>query len=489
MKILLTSAEVDPFAKVGGLADVVGSLPKALRAHGMDARILMPHYGFLDVQRFGIKPLFSFTYAHRSGNIEVTLSRADHDGTPVYFVRAPWYFGEERTVYGDWNYDMPRFVFFNQLTIEVIAQLQAREGWLPDVVHANDWHTGFTPFLIADRQKWDESWRGMGSMFSIHNMAYQGDNAGGWCWNHGVPGRDHPELVGRGLSDNMLATAIAYSDIITTVSPRYSIEIQFAHQGYGLHNLLRVRTLDLHGILNGIDTKQWDPATDQTLVSPFNAENFLEQRPINKAQLQRDSNLAVRDDVLVIGLVSRLVWQKGLDLALPAMARLLADQDVQFVGLGAGEPFYADQFYRIGQDFHWKARTFVGFNATIANRIYGGCDLFLMPSHYEPCGIGQMVAMRYGALPLVRETGGLADTVDNYDDADGAHGTGFVFAWEEVDAVYNTLLWAVNTFRERKSAWQNMQRRGMQVDFSWERSAAEYIALYKQIGERHGRTG
>jgi starch synthase len=283
-----------------------------------------------------------------------------------------------------------------------------------------------------------------------------------------------------------MAVALAYSDIITTVSPRYAVEIQFAGQGYGLHNLLRGRTLDLYGILNGIDTIQWNPATDKTLVSPYDAATVAVKRPANKAQLQLDSGLEVAADIPVIGLVSRLVWQKGLDLALPAVERLLETHDVQFIGLGAGEQQYVDMFYYLGQRYHWKAHAFVGFNATVANRIYGGCDIFLMPSHYEPCGIGQMVAMRYGALPLVRETGGLADTVENYDDADGKYGTGFVFAWEEVDAVYNTLVWAIDTYKQRKGAWRAMQQRAMNTDFSWERSAGEYVKLYGQIKERRG---
>lgn len=483
-KVLLTSAEVDPFAKVGGLADVAGSLPKALRQHGIDARVLMPHYGFIDAARFGIQPLFSFEYLHRSGNYAVQVSQTEHDGVPIYFVRAPWFFGVESAVYGDWDYDMPRFIFYNQVTIEVIAELQRRTGWLPDVVHANDWHTGLTPFLLHERKKTDPTFAPIGSMFSIHNMAYQGDNAGGWCWNHGVPARTHPELVARGLTDNLMAGALVYSDIITTVSPRYAIEIQYPYQGYGLHDLLRTRTADLHGILNGIDTELWNPATDSVLAAPFDATTFREQRPINKRQLQADVGLPIRDDVPIVGLISRLVWQKGLDLALPAMRRLLETRDVQFIGLGAGEKVYADEFYKIGQDYPGKARTFVGFNAATANRIYAGSDLFLMPSHYEPCGIGQMIAMRYGSLPLVRETGGLADTVSNYDNADGESGTGFVFDWEEVDAVYNTLLWAVDAFHQRKSAWQRMQARAMTTDFSWRRSAAEYADLYAQIKAR-----
>ncbi|MCC6616203.1 MAG: glycogen synthase [Anaerolineae bacterium] len=484
MKILLTSAEVDPFAKVGGLADVAGSLPVSLKQLGVDVRILMPHYGFIDTQRFDIRPLFSFPYLHRTGVYQIEISEALLQDVPVYFLRAPWFFGEEPAVYGDWNFDMPRFVFFNQAIIAFMLEMEQRFGWLPDVVHVNDWHTGLTPFLIDEQRQKTSSWAHIGTMMSIHNIAYQGDNCGGWCWDHGVPERTHPELVARGLTNNMLATGLIHSDIITTVSPRYAVEIQFAYQGYGLHELLRIRTLDLYGILNGIDTVAWDPAIDGQLVSRFDADTFVEARPPNKHQLQIDAGLTVREDVFLIGMVSRLVWQKGIDLALPALRRLMEQHDVQFVGLGTGEKHFNDEFYQLGSDFQWKAKTFVGFHATIANRIYAGCDLFLMPSHYEPCGIGQMLAMRYGALPLVRDTGGLADTVTNFDNDAADQGTGFIFQTEDVDAVYNTLVWAMQTYQDKRAAWQRMQERAMRMDFSWERSARDYITLYDKIVER-----
>ena len=227
-------------------------------------------------------------------------------------------------------------------------------------------------------------------MLTIHNMAYQGDHIWKFAWDLGIPGRNHPELQRRDLGDNLLAIAITYSDIITTVSPRYAVEIQFPYQGYGLHGLLRSRVIDLYGILNGIDTDLWNPETDPKIVEHFNADNFRSQRSPNKRQLQIDAELEVRDDVLVIGLVSRLVEQKGLDLAFPALRQLLGETDVQFIGLGSGEPQFNDMLLRLGEDFHWKARAFVGYNATVAQRIYAGSDLFLMPSHYEPCGVGQM---------------------------------------------------------------------------------------------------
>ena len=485
MNVLLISAEADPFAKVGGLADVVGSLPKALRKLGMDARVLMPYYQFIDPNRFGIEAFFSFKLTRPTGTTGVDILQATHEGVPVYFLRGWPYFGEERAVYSNWDMDVPRFVFFCQAAIGMIDALLENGGWFPDVVHVNDWHTGLIPFLIEQKRQSDPRWAGVGTMIGIHNMAYQGEHVGGWLWELGVPGRSHPELVRQGLTDNMLAMGIAYSDVVTTVSPRYAIEIQYPYMGYGLDTLIRTRADDLYGILNGIDYDVWNPETDPLIVHNFNADNFVEKRPPNKRELQIESKLAVREDVPLIGMVTRLVWQKGIDLALPAMRRLLAGHDVQFVALGSGEPEYNSQLFRLGADFHWKASANIGFNAAVAQRIYAGCDLFLMPSHYEPCGIGQMNAMRYGALPVVRETGGLADSVTNYDNADADVGTGFMFAWEEVDAVYNTLIWAIETYQRRPDAWRRMQARALRTDFSWRRSAQEYEMLYQKAAQRH----
>jgi starch synthase len=233
-------------------------------------------------------------------------------------------------------------------------------------------------------------------------------------------------------------------------------------------------------ILNVLYTDVMTPATDPLIVSNFDDDNFPEKRPPNKRQLQMDLGLEVRDDVAVLGIVTRLVQQKGIDLLIPALRRLLRTTDVQFVGLGSGEPQYDQEFSRLGQDYWWRARTYIGYNAALAQRIYAGCDLFLMPSHYEPCGIGQMLAMRYGALPVVRETGGLADTVTNYDDGAAERGTGFVFQWEQSDALYNTIRWALDTFHGRPVAWKRMQRRAMQTDFSWDNSARQYIDVYRR---------
>ncbi len=485
MNVLFISTEADPFAKVGGLADVVGSLPKALSQLGVDARVLMPFYGFIDPARFNIHYFFSFEHTNRRGTTHIDIFMTEHDGVPIYLLRALPFFGQEQTVYSDWDGDMPRFIFFDLAVLDAVYHLRERTKFMPDVLHVHDWHAGAIPFLVDNRRLFDPDWRKVGVVLSIHNMQYQGEYSGGWMWEYGVAGRNHPQLQARNLGDNMLAMAISYSDIVTTVSPRYAQEIQYPYMAYGLDSLIATRLPDLHGILNGMDIDLWDPATDPLLVANFSADTFREQRIANKRQLQAECGLPVRDDVPLIGMVSRLVEQKGLDLAFPALRALLGEADVQFVGLGSGEPRFNDQMAALGNDFYGKARTFVGYNAAVAQRIYGGSDIFLMPSHFEPCGVGQMIAMRYGSLPLVRETGGLADTVANYDDGDAEVGTGFVFQWQQPEAVLGTLRWAARTFRERKDAWERMQERAMRQDFSWDTSAREYIRHYEEARRRH----
>jgi len=481
--VLFVSAEVAPFAKVGGLADVAGSLPKALRRLGVDVRVVMPLYGFIDQPRYSIQPAFHFDFARQSGTHGVDVFHTVYDGVPVYFLRSLPFFGNENAVYSDWDWDSPRFIFLCQMTMAFADALREREGWSPDVVHVNDWHTALIPFLIEQRRD-EPAWATTGHMLSIHNLAYQGDNVTHFLMQEHIPPRQHPDLLSRGLENNLLAIAIAYSDIVSTVSPRYAIEIQYPYMGYGLDDLVRTRVNDLYGILNGIDVETMNPETDPLLVANYNADNFAERRILNKRQLQADSGLEVRDDVPVIGIVSRLVWQKGIDLALPALRRLLLDTDVQLVALGSGDPDLQHQMWRLGQDFHWRASVFIGYNATVAQRIYAGSDLFLMPSRYEPCGVGQMLAMRYGSLPVVRETGGLADTVQNYDNGPADRGTGFTFEWEEPQAVLGTLRWALETYWERPEAWRRMQHRAMTTDLSWDKSARQYVDLYRQIIEK-----
>lgn len=479
MNVLFVSAEAYPFAKVGGLADVVGSLPGALRKHGVDARVIMPGYGFINHEKYGINQLFSFEFTHHEGTSHIQVFSTVQNGVPFYFVQGWPYFGNEKTTYTQWDWDSPRFIFFNQTALALMWELRTRLDWFPDVVHVHDWHTGLLPFLL-DEKRSDPTWGHVPTMLTIHNLAYQGDYLGGWMFKAGIPGRHHPHLVYQNLTDNMLAIAIAHSDVVTTVSPRYALEIQYPYMGYGLDGMIRTRADALHGILNGLDTDVWNPATDPRIAANYDANSVEGRRILNKRELQRRLDLPQRDDVPLVGVVSRLVWQKGMDMALPALRSLAETTDYQAVVLGTGEYDLENALWHLGHDHGGKVRAVLAYDGHLAQLIYAGSDIFLMPSHFEPCGMGQMAAMRYGSLPLVRETGGLADTVENYDNNDGHAGTGFVFQWEEASAVLGTLHWAIDTYNNRPDAWQRMQHRAMQRDFSWHTSALQYINLYRR---------
>ena len=478
MKVLLASAEAVPFAKVGGMADVLGSLPAALRQAGLDARVILPGYGFIDHEQFDIEHLFDFDHSHRLGVNTVSLFSCEHQGIPFYLLQSAPYFGLEGDVYGDWNWDMQRFIYLNQALMATLSALEERAGWFPDCVHINDWHTSLLPFMIREHGG-AGLWAQLASVLSIHNIAYQGNHAGGFLWHRGVHGRHHPDLLELGLTDNLLGIGIAYSDMISTVSPRYAEEIKYAYAGYELAPLISRRADDLRGILNGLDCDLWDPATDPMLVTNYDCENFVSMRPPNKSHLQSRARLPVRHDIPLVGVVSRLAAQKGFDMALPALRNVLGARDMQLVVLGTGESDIEQAFWQLDQDFGDKATAFLHFDGALAQQIYAGCDIFLMPSHFEPCGMGQMMAMRYGALPLARETGGLADTVINYDNGAGESGSGFLFQWQEAQAVEGTLNWALDVFDERPDAWRRMQERGMRSDFSWQKSAGQYVELYE----------
>jgi len=484
VNILFVSAEASPFAKVGGLGDVIaaGSLPTALRDMGVDARVIMPLYGIIDYAKYDIKPHFSFHLPRAVGDAHIVVHHTVWENVPFYFIESWPFFGEETSIYNDWHTDMPRYIFFCQAAMAVAWELREQDGWFPNVMHVNDWHTGLIPFFLRSSSH-KPVWADVRSMMTLHNVAYQGEHASIFAIELGIAPRDHPALDRMDLGDNLLATGIAYADFVTTVSPRHADEIQYSYMGYGLEGLIRTRTHEnkLYGVLNGIDVEQFNPKTDPHLLNNYDVDTFVEARRKNKQQIQEFAGLEVREDVPLIAIVSRLVWQKGIDLAIPALRSILEERDVQLIALGTGEPELSQELRRLGEDFQDQARVFIMYDATLAQRIYSSADLFVMPSHYEPCGIGQMLAMRYGALPVVRETGGLADTVENYDNADAEEGTGFLFLWEEASALVNTLHWAINTYTQRPEAWKRMQRRAMQLDFSWERSAATYKRLYERV--------
>ncbi len=452
----------------------------------------MPLHGVIDRAKYGIKPAFRYVFTRRNSSGDIVIHYTEYDGVPIYFLETWPFFGEGRDIYGDVDWDSKRFVLFSQAILATIGHLRAGTGdlepWSVDVIHVNDWHTALASFLL-EQARGDPAWAHVGSVLSIHNMAYQGWEAGGVLFDAGVHGRHHPDLVYQDKTDNLLGIGIAYSDMVSTVSPRYATEIQYPRFGEGLEGLVRLRNIDgdVRGILNGIDVDRWNPSTDPWVVNRFGPDSFVEARAKNKAALQEESGLAQRPDVPLIAMITRLVEQKGADLAIGALYRLLADTDCQFIMLGTGDPALETAMRRLCNTFAWKATPYIKFDAMLSQRIYSACDLFLMPSRYEPCGLGQMMAMHYGALPVVRETGGLADTVHNYDNGNGEVGTGFVFLWEEADAVLNTLRWAIHTYRFNRISFERMQQRAMQIDFSWNKSAREYIELYERALSKHVR--
>lgn len=491
MRVLFIAAEMAPFAKTGGLGDVVGSLPAVLRSKGVDARVLIPLHGPIKAA-YGdrLEHRFTFAFSRRLGTADVRIYATEQDGVPVYFLESWPFFGEGDSVYTDLDWDRQRFIFFSQAALATAWELgQGHDGgarWMPDVLHVHDWHTALVPFLLREA-RYQPVWESVASVLTIHNMAYQGWDAGGFLWMAGVPGRHDPNLVYQDKTDNLLGIGIAYADKLNTVSPRHAIELHYPRFGEGLEGLIWTRDGDLTGILNGLDMQRNDPATDPALPQRFDRHNFRTHRIDNKRALQHEFGLEQRDDAPVIAIVSRLVEQKGMDFAAEGLRWVLAETGAQLIVLGAGKPEIEEQMKRLEWDFGWKAKVYTGYNADLAQRIYAGADMLFVPSRYEPCGLTQMLAMRYGALPVVRETGGLADTVTNYDNGPADYGTGFIFLWEEPEAVRHTLRWAIDTYRHRRPAWERMQARAMRIDWSWARPVQQYIALYERALGAIGR--
>jgi starch synthase len=476
LRILFVSAEVAPYAKVGGLADVAGALPRALRALGHDVRIIMPRYGLVDRAWYKLQPAHHpFSVPLADHNEPAGLLVAALDGVPVYAVESERYFARE-AVYG-YPDDGERFLFFCRAVLEAVKHL----GWKPDIVHCNDWHTAIIPSLLRTTYEGDPFYAGTATVFTIHNLAYQGIVDQKVLAAAGLGG----SLVRRQMGDrkgqiNLVSRGILHVDVVSTVSPTYAREILTPEYGEGLEGVLRRRKERLFGILNGLDSEAFNPATDPHLVARYDI-NSLDRKTDNKLALQHEGSLVEDRSIPVVGIVSRLADQKGFDLLEPIVEPLLNEAGVQLVLLGTGDRHYHDFFRRIGERYPGQTAIALTFDADLAHRIYGGADLFLMPSRFEPCGLGQMIAMRYGTVPVVRRTGGLADTVTDYQSSTG-EGNGFVFQNYTSHACFVALIRAVEAFR-RPDEWRLLQRRGMDADLSWAGSARRYVELYYKTQE------
>ena len=477
LKILLIASEVEPFAKTGGLADVAGALPKALSALGHDVRLLLPKYRGVERAAGELQPVVPrVTVPMGDRVVEGSLLEGRlTPKIPVYFLKQNAYY-DRPALYGlpegDFWDNCERFIFLSRGALEALKAL----GWRPDLIHANDWQTGLLPVYLETLYRDDPFFSGVATLFTIHNMAYQG-----LFWHYDLPmtGLGWDLFTPAGIEFygkiNFLKGGLVFSDLLTTVSPTYASEIQTPEFGDGLEGVLQERSQDLFGVINGIDTELWDPATDPDLPKGFSARD-LSGKAVCKAALQEEMGLPTDAGAPLFGMVTRLADQKGLDLLVQILPALLAEG--QLVILGSGDERYHQLLGEAARTNSGRLGLRLRYDAHLARRIYGGVDLFLMPSRYEPCGLGQLISLRYGTLPIANRTGGLADTIKPVVPASRT-GTGFLFSPYEADAFLGAVRQALQAYRDR-GLWQALQQNGMAEDFSWEASAKQYIQLYRK---------
>lgn len=480
MNILFATSEMNPLAATGGLGDVAGSLPAALRGRGIDIRVIMPLYKkikqtYRDSLRFIRWSMINLGWRTMYSG----LFTMDVGGVPVYFIDNDFYFGHDN-LYIDYSFDVERFAFFQRAVLEAMGDPM---GFQPDLLHLNDWQTAMMPVLLESHYQKNGYHRDVHSLITIHNLKYQG-----------IHGRevvqDLLDLSDDYMTDdkvllngvpNFMKTGITYASRVTTVSPTYAREIMTDYYGEGLDGVLRDQGWKVQGILNGIDIDLYNPAKDPAIPSNFSEKAWIRGKGRCKAALQQEAGLPQKSKTPLISMVTRLAQQKGIDLLVRILDELL-EEDVQFILLGSGEPSYERSIREIEARHPDRMRAYVMFDPLLARRIYAGSDIFLMPSLFEPCGLSQMIAMRYGTLPIVRQTGGLADTVQPYNRYDQT-GNGFGFLNINAHELLFTTKDAVQLYNDEPVIWKKLVHQAMTGDYSWDRSAQSYEQLYRDILE------
>lgn len=465
MKILFCSSEVVPFAKTGGLADVAGTLPLAVQTSSLKVKIIMPRYRCVDIKKYKLEKIDEETFKASLGkNAEILFLE-----NKKLFDRDGLY--QEKGV--DYPDNLTRFAYYCLETLKLIKKIKFK----PDVIHCNDWQTALIPVYLKTKFSKDPFYQNIKTIFTIHNLGYQGlfpkEEMPLTGLDEGLFSVDGLEFYGK---VNLLKGGLLFSDKITTVSPTYAQEIQSKEFGCGLEGVLKKRQKDLVGILNGINYEEWDPQKNKHLIKNYGVEN-IDGKYENKAELQRICKLEATNSKPILGIITRLADQKGLDI-LAAVIEKVVQMPVQFVLLGTGEQRYHVLFEKISKKYK-NTSIHLTFDAELAYKIYAGSDIFLMPSYYEPCGLGQLISLSFGTVPLVRKTGGLADTVEDYVTSTGK-GNGFVFTKYTPEALWETISRALSVYKD-SSSWKKLVKRGMKSDFSWKKSAKEYVKLYKNL--------
>lgn len=475
MKLLFAASECAPFFKTGGLGDVAGALPKELTKKGTETVVVLPYFTKMPPKyKEQCEDVLNFTVTVGWRKQYCGVKRLELNGVTYYFIDSLYYFDRE-SLYGYYD-DGERFAFFQMAVIELMEKID----FIPDVLHVNDYHTAMIPFLLKEKYNWIEAYSNIRTVLTIHNIEFQGRYSGNVLPDLFGMGRERYDdgTIRMGDALNFMKAGILYADRVNTVSPSYANEIKTPEFGSGLDVILRMESGKLSGIVNGIDYDINNPETDPALVSPYSVDD-LSGKEANKEDLQRLMGLRPIKEVPVIAVVSRLTYQKGFHLVLDELENLL-QFDVQFVLLGTGDPVFENRFQSIAERYPEKCSVSISFDVQLAQKMYAGADIFLMPSAFEPCGLSQMISMRYGTLPVVHEIGGLRDTVEPFNPVEGT-GTGFGFRDFTSYNLMQCLKKAIDLYYSSPEAWDKLRRNAMSKDFSWETSCEGYLALYESI--------